>query len=136
MHPFHLCNVMRKQKLSKRACLKLFKRVGDDLAGLFILAMADSLAGQGKLKPAGMEKNLAVLLNTVITVYNENIHPILSKPRLLTGHDLIKVFNMVPGPLFSKIFDQLEIARVEGDVGSKEEALNWVGNYLQKKQQW
>jgi len=135
MHPFHLCNVMRKQKLSKKACLKLYKRVGDDLAGLFILAMADSLAGQGELKPAGMEKDLTELLSTVIKVYNENIHPTLSGPRLLTGYDLIKIFDMMPGPIFSKILDQLEIARVEGDVGSKEEALNWVSDYLRKKRQ-
>jgi len=132
MHPFHLCNVMRKQKLSKRSCLKICKRAGDDLAGLFILAMADSLAGKGEQKPEGMENELAGLLTYVLKVYDEDIHPALSGPKLLTGHDLIERFHLTPGPLFSTILDELEVARIEGNVGSRGEAMDWVRDYLRE----
>ena len=53
MYPFHLCNVRRKSGISKRACLKIWKKAGENLPGLFLLAMADSLAGQGEKKPRG-----------------------------------------------------------------------------------
>jgi poly(A) polymerase len=50
MHPFHLCNVQRSEELSPRAALKLSQRAGEKLAGLFLLAMADSLASEGREK--------------------------------------------------------------------------------------
>lgn len=134
MHPFHLCNVMRKQDLSKRACLKLCKRAGEHMGGLFILAMADSLACHGELKPQGMENELNQLLKKVLVVYDEDIRPILAGPKLITGHDLIEKFQLSPGPLFSKIFNQLETVRVEGDVETRDEAMEWVRDYLRANQ--
>ncbi len=130
MHPFHLCNVRRKQGLSKKACLKLSKRAGDDLVGLFFLAMADSLAGKGEMKPEAMEEELDHLLCEVLEIYNKDIAPTLSGPRFVTGKDLIEEFSQQPGPYFSQILDQLQEAQVEGKVKNRAEALTWVRNYL------
>ncbi|MBW1634841.1 MAG: HD domain-containing protein [Deltaproteobacteria bacterium] len=135
MHPFHLCNIERKGEVTKRAALKLCQRAGDLLPGLFLLAMADSLAGQGEKKPVGMEKEIAALLGKVLDIYEENIRPVLSGPRLLTGRDLIDSFDLHPGPLFSTIFARLEVARVEGEVANREQAMVWVDNFLQKQLQ-
>ncbi len=130
MHPFHLCNVRRTQGLSKKACLKLSKRAGDDLIGLFFLAMADSLAGKGESKPDEMEEELGQLLCDVLDTYAKHVAPALSGPRLLTGQDLIGEFSLQPGPGFAKILDTLQAAQVEGEVGSRAEALEWVRRYL------
>jgi len=130
MHPFHLCNVRRTQSLSKKACLKLAKRAGDDLIGLFFLAMADSLAGKGDLKPTAMEDELGVLLCEVLETYSKNIEPALYGPRLLTGKDLIDIFSLKPGPDFSRILDELQEAQVEGEVTDRPQALLWVEGKL------
>ncbi len=127
MHPFHLCNVRRKEGLSKKACLKLAKRAGEDLIGLFLLSMADSLAGKGSKKPEAMEEELSDLLCEVLETYNKNIKPALSGPRLLTGKDLIEHFALHPGPFFSELLNALQEAQVEGEVNSREEALQWIG---------
>lgn len=134
MHPFHLCNVRRKHGLSKKACLKLCKRAGDDLIGLFFLAMADSLAGKGELKPEAMEEDLVQLLCEVLEIYNKDITPALAGPRFVTGKDLIKLFSLQPGPSFSQILDQLQEAQVEGEVRDRDGALAWVRNYLKSGQ--
>ena len=134
MHPFHLCNERRKQGLSKKACLKLAKRAGEDLIGLFFLAMADSLAGKGDTKPEAMEEELSVLLCEVLETYSRDIQPALSGPRLVTGKDLIELFALQPGPRFSKILDSLQEVQVEGEVTTREEALEWVGEMLNKKE--
>ncbi|MHB8151215.1 MAG: HDIG domain-containing metalloprotein, partial [Desulfobulbia bacterium] len=47
MWPFHLSNARLRTGITRKACLRLVKAVGDDLDALFLLAMADSLAGQG-----------------------------------------------------------------------------------------
>jgi len=131
MWPFHLNNVMRREgDVTARACLRLAKAVGDDLPGLFLLAMADSLAGQGEEKPLDMEESLARLYARVVMIYNEHIRPVLTHPRLLDGHDLQELFGLVPGPRFSTIFNGLEEAAVSGEVVSREQALQWVRAYL------
>ena len=133
MHPFHLCNVRRNTPLSRRACLRLWKKAGDHLPGLFLLAMADSLACRGELKPEGMEEELAALFHDLQATIDRVIRPVVSGPRLVTGRDLIKRFNLSPGPVFAIILVELELAMVEGRVCSRKEALDWVEHYLQQK---
>lgn len=134
MHPFHLCNLqMEKGGITRRAAVKLCRRAGEDLPGLFLLAMADSLASRGELKPARMEDELASLYRAVRETYQQYIEPILRGPRLLTGRDLIEGFGLTPGPLFSEILAELEFARVEGVVVDRQTALAWVEVYLGEK---
>ena len=130
MWPFHLSNARLRTGISRKACLRLVKAIDDDLAGLFLLAMADSLAGQGPGKPEGMEENLAALLREVHGVYEEYIQPVFSNPPLVTGHDLIAVFALQPGPVFKDIIDGLVVAQVEGLVTDREQALAWVKIFL------
>ncbi len=132
MHPFHLCNVRRKQGLSKKACLKLAKRAGDDLIGLFFIAMADSLAGKGETKPDAMEEELGALLCDVLETYTRDIEPALNGPRFVTGRDLIELFSLKPGPVFSRILNELQEAQVEGEVRNREEALEWIREVLKR----
>ncbi len=131
MHPFHLCNVAREGKISRRAALKLCRRAGADLTGLFLLAMADSLASRGQKKPERMEEELRELFDSVQKMYDDHIQPVLFGPRLLTGKDLIEEFALVPGPLFTTLLYEIEMARVEGDVTDRRTALAFVAAYLQ-----
>ncbi len=129
MWPFHLNNALKKTGLTPKAYLRLIKTVGDDFPGLFMLAMADSLAGRGTGKPPGMEQDMASLFHEVETVYRQTIQPVLAK-RLLGGSDLIEIFGLEPGPKFREIFDSLESAQVDGEVQDREQALAWVKNYM------
>lgn len=129
MWPFHLNNARKKTGLTPKAYLRLIKTVGEEFHGLFILTMADSLAGRGTGKPPGMEEDMASLYQEVEDVYRQTIKPVLAN-RLLSGNDLIEVFGLEPGPEFREIFDSLESAQVEGEVQDKEQALDWVKNYL------
>lgn len=136
MHPFHLCNVRRLGRpLSRRAALKLCHRAGDHLPGLFLLAMADSLASRGEKKPPEMEDELLRLFNEVDEIYQAHIRPVFTGPRLLTGNDLIHTFGLSPGPQFSHILSELEVARVEGRVADREEACRWLETFLKCEKQ-
>ncbi len=132
MHPFHLCNVQRREEVSRRACLKLCKKAGENLKGLFLLAMADSLASRGDKAPEAMEKELVDLFCTLQEIIDHIIEPVLTGPRLLAGNDLIEIFHLEPGPAFSAILNELEIARVEGMVHDRQDAIDWVSNFLKK----
>jgi poly(A) polymerase len=135
MWPFHLNNARRKTGLTPKAYLRLIKATEGEFPGLFMLAMADSLAGRGTGKPPAMEEDVASLYSELDTVYQQKIQPVLDSPRLLDGSDLIELFGLQPGPLFKEIFENLENGQVEGQVNTRQEAIDWVRGFLQTDKQ-
>ncbi len=131
MWPFHLNNARKKDQLTPKAYLRIVKAAEEELDGLFLLALADSLAGKGIEKPLRMEAELFTLYTETKSTVSERIEPVLVSPPLLRGKDLIEL-GLVPGPLFSMILDDLEKARVEKQVNTKKDALKWVKNFIKK----
>ncbi|MDZ7641043.1 MAG: HDIG domain-containing protein [Desulfurivibrio sp.] len=129
MWPFHLNNARARQGITPRAALRLWRAVGEDLPGLFLLAMADSLAGRGGGKPPDMEKQLAALYSEVNRLVRQRLEPVLRRPPLLNGHDLQRWCGLSPGPLFKEILDGLQQAQVAGEVRDREQALAWVARF-------
>ncbi|MEW6221195.1 MAG: HD domain-containing protein [Thermodesulfobacteriota bacterium] len=131
MWPFHLANVRRRTgSVTPRAGLRLVKAHGDDLASLFVLAMADAQAGQGPDKPADTEAALAALFAEVDTLARERVRPVLAQPRLLTGRHLIDLFGLAPGPIFARILQALEEAQVDGRIRTRQQAEAFVRDWL------
>lgn len=92
--------------------------------------MSDSLASHGRLKPETMEQEIDGLFGQVYSEYVTLIRPVQKNAKLLDGNDLIREFNLEPGPLFRQILDELELAVIEKKVKNREEALNWVLQYI------
>jgi len=116
MRPFHLANVARGGNLTLRASIRMIRKAGDELPGLFLLSMADALAGQGVERIAGMEGELVDLYGHLEKVRCEHVEPVRSGSPLLTGNDLIAILHLKPGPIFKKILGAIEEARMEGTV--------------------
>lgn len=132
MWPFHLQNARMRTGVTPKAILKLGKASGDDLVGLFLLTMADSLAGQGPGKPMGMEEGVDRLFTDVFSAYQRQIKPLIAAP-LLTGKDLIRELNLTPGPVFKRILDGLLEARVGVPEMTRSEALDWVRDFCRQE---
>ena len=130
MRPFLLLPAFREGELTPRALGRLVRAARPDLPGLFALAMADSLAGQGPQKPADSETVLADLADAAYRFLKERLEPQERGPRLLTGHDLIKVLGLTPGPRFREILTAVEEAQWEGVIHSRQEALELARSLL------
>lgn len=126
MHPFHLCSSQDVQQLSAKAALKLYRRAGHLFAPLFYMALADSLASLGEGKPRDMEKQLQQLYSRVQKVYKENIEPMDKGPRLVTGHDVMTLCGVAPGPQVKAILAKIEELQVEGDLQTQGDAVRWL----------
>jgi poly(A) polymerase len=113
----------REGGLTVRALGRLVRAARPELPGLFALAMADSLAGQGAAKPADSETVLAGLADAAYRFLVDRLQAREGRPRLLNGHDLIGL-GLKPGPKFRRILTAVEEAQWEGAVKSREEALN------------
>ena len=132
MRPFFLANNQRQDNLTLKACLRLVKSIGEHLSGLFLLAMADALAGKGAGSPEAMEQEVAGLFYRLQQVEQENVAPVRTAPPLITGKDLIQELHLTPGPLFRRILEQVEEAHMEHIVTTREQALALAAQYVQK----
>ena len=101
MRPFLLLAAFRQRELSFRALGRLVRAARGELPGLFALAMADSLAGQGPQKPGDAEAALADLADEAYHFWKEKLEPQESQPRLLSGDDLVREFLWRPAPVFA-----------------------------------
>ncbi len=133
MRPFHLLKDFRHGGPSKRAMRRLLKETGPDYPALFLLAMADSMAGCGPLKPPDLDTVLAGLWEKIHAFYQELLRPIERRPRLLTGHDIQRIFGLSPGPIIGEAIDALEEAQVEGIVDTQKEAITWLRAWFNKR---
>lgn len=129
MRPFHLANLARDHQLTLRAAIRMIKKSGVELPGLFLLAMADALAGQGIERIKGMEEELVVLFQHLEQVRLTHVEPVRSASPLLTGKDLIDVLHLCPGPLFKRILTAVEEGRMEGSVRDYGDALRLAATY-------
>jgi poly(A) polymerase len=130
MRPFLLLAAFRERELSFRALGRLVRAARHDLPGLFALAMADSLAGQGPQKPADAEEVLADLADEAYHFLKERLEPQERLPRLISGHDLIGL-GLTPGPRFRQILTAVEEAQWEGAAHTREDALRLARRLLE-----
>ena len=126
MRPFLLLPDFQKGTLSGRAVGRFIKAARPELAGVFLLAMADSLAGKGALKPPDAENVLADFCDHVYLFMKERLEPMEQRPKWLTGADLIQELHLTPGPEFRQLLNAVEEAAIEGTIKSREDALNLV----------
>jgi poly(A) polymerase len=123
MRPFFLANNQRQGNLTLKACLRLVRTMGNELPGLFLLAMADALAGKGEGSPEAMEQEVADLFLQLLQVEEKHVAPVRSAPPLITGRDLIRELGLQPGPLFRTILERVEEAQMEHAVSTRAQAL-------------
>nr|WP_281382944.1 HD domain-containing protein [Dissulfurirhabdus thermomarina] len=134
MRPFFLLAQVRRGGPSRRAMRRLLTEAGADYPALFLLAMADSRAGRGPLKPPDLDRNLDLLWSRVHAFHEERMRPVAALPRLLTGHDLQEIFGLAPGPRIGRLLEALEEARVEGRVADREEAVRWLRRLVEQEE--
>jgi poly(A) polymerase len=129
MRPFLLLPLFVRGELTVRALGRLVKAARGELAGCWALAMADSLAGQGPLKPPEADRHLGELAEAAWRFYQEQLLRQARQPRLLTGDDLCAL-GLTPGPEFRRLLTAVEEAQWEGQVATRDEALALVRRLL------
>jgi poly(A) polymerase len=133
MRPFHLLNTLKFGGPTKRALRRLLKEISIDYPGLFLLAMADEMAGCGPLKPVDLHIKLSRVWKVVHEFYVENEDILSRGKRFLNGKDIQKILSVSPGPFVGKAINALEEAQVLGLIHTKQEAIDWLTNWHEKR---
>lgn len=132
MRPFFLANNQRQGTLTLKACLRLVRKIGNHLPGLFLLAMSDALAGKGEASPEDIEQEVAGLFARLLGVEEKHVTPVRRAPPLITGRDLIEELRLRPGPLFKEILENVEEAHMEQRISTRAQALALAARYREK----
>jgi poly(A) polymerase len=128
MKPLSLFKAYEKKTTPQRGFLRFYKNCGDNTPAVLLAAMADTKAKQNDITSQG--KDFISFIKKLIYDYFVNYLVVGAKPPLITGHDLIHVFGLVPSPLFKKILGYVDEARLTHAVETRSEALKLVKDYL------
>lgn len=108
---------------SRRAIFRYFRDAETAGLDVCLLALADHLAtydgpGDGDQWQQLLQV-IAALLGHYFNHYTETIAP----PALLTGRDLMAIFNLPPGPEIGRLLRLIQEAQAAGEIATRDEAL-------------
>ncbi len=116
---------LRKQKLTRRAIYRFYRRTGDAGPAVVLLALADALAVWGpKLSPSYWQ----ALLRTASALLEAYVHQreqVVAPPPLLSGRDLLAM-GIPSGPQIGRLLNALLEAQAAGEVTTAEEARAFI----------
>jgi poly(A) polymerase len=115
---------------TRRAIYRYFRDCGEAGVDILFLSLADHLATRGpNLNLAGWQEH-ARLVDYVLTQHAEQ-EKLVAPAQLVSGHDLINVFNIKPGPRMGQLLEAVREAQAAGEVATREEALALVRKRLE-----
>ena len=114
---------------TSRALYRFFRELEDDAVDTLYLSLADFLAARGPDLP--MDEWQAHCDRVAYALRHRAPQAALDQaPRLLDGHDLMRVFSLEPGPRFRPLLEMVREAQAAGAVSTKAEALALVQRTL------
>jgi tRNA nucleotidyltransferase/poly(A) polymerase len=123
IHSF--ANQLHRQKHgpSRRAIYRFFRDGGEAGIDLILLALADIRGMYGATLTAEIWKDYLDISHTLLENYWERPEEVVSPPRLLDGHELMKELNLPSGPIVGQLLEAIRENQAEGKIKDREQAL-------------
>ena len=119
---------------SPRAIYRYYRDLKDVAIDTLYLAIADYLAAKGpEVMPDDWSRH-ARMVSHILQTGSEQKTP--NKPnRLITGKDLIREFQLIPGPQIGNLLDKIYESQATGEIKTPEDALSLAAQYLSNNKQ-
>ena len=122
---WHLYPCQFSPTSSRKSVLKFFRRMGSETPDVILLALADRHSTLGpEMSGEKLEHDHQNHL-WLLERYFEEIST-LKLPPLLSGHDVMAILNIKPGPEIKEVLNALEEAQQLGEITTPEAARQWV----------
>lgn len=116
-----------------RAIYRYFRDTGDAAIDVLFFSLADHLATRGdNLDMANWQQHTS-LVNYILEQQSTQRNRI-APPKLISGHDLIRNFNLKPGPEVGRILEEIREAYACQEITTRDEALAYAGRLLSSKE--
>jgi len=133
MRLFHLLGNFNKGKLTFRAIYRLFLATGLNLTGLFLLGLADIIAGRGSQRPPDAEAKFIKFWESIIQLQKNKLTLSILAPPILNGKILMRRLRLTPGAKIGNLLKAIRHSQLNGKINNIKQALT-LANQLQKNQ--
>lgn len=122
-------NLANQKVITKKAVYRFFRDIGEDTPKMIVISLADH---RTYLK-SGLKSNDPVyklakeLLNSFL-----NKDKISSPPKLIDGHDVMRIFRIPPSPMVGEILEEVREKIAAGKIKTRDEAIEYL--YLKKRE--
>ena len=117
---------------SRREIYRFFRDAGETGVDVALVALADHRAVWGTGLEPERWAHLVRVVTLLLTHWYEQQERTIAPPKLINGHDLMERFGLEEGPRIGELLEAVREAQVVGQVRTREEALDWVAQILDK----
>lgn len=114
---------------SRKAVYHFFKDTQEAGVDVCLLSLADSMATYGPTLPQEKWKGLLDVVRVLLENWWEHPQETVSPSPLINGHDVMQALGILPGPRLGEILEAIREAQAEGQVTTRQEALEFALKY-------
>jgi poly(A) polymerase len=115
-----------------RAIYRYFRDTGDAAIDTLFFSLADHLATRGAdLNITSWQQHTAIV-DYMLTQHSKQKSE-ATPPKLVSGHDLIRNFNLKPGPEIGRLLEAIREAHACREITTRDEALAYADRLLSSK---
>lgn len=119
-------NVIDAPDLNEKVIMRYIRKMDSNVIDNIILAKADRLSARGEAITEDIIKANLNGLNKLLQFYLEQKDKIKPLPKLLDGFEIMEIKNIKQTPELGKIIRALKEAQINGDVNTKDEAIDFI----------
>ncbi|MSQ15488.1 MAG: HD domain-containing protein [Dehalococcoidia bacterium] len=110
---------------TSRSIYRYLRDLGPVAIDTIYLNLADHIAARGPMLLKESWKQHIAGVKYVLERYYEQLEKV-SRPRLITGHDIIARFNLKPGPEIGEMLDAVEEAQASDEISTIDQAFEYI----------
>lgn len=122
-------NIIVTEGLSDKTKMRYIRRMGDNVIDNIIVAMSDRLSARGEAITEEIVKNNITGLQSLLKYYLEIKDTLKPLPKLISGEEVMKIKNLKPSKELGEIIEALKEAQFNGEITTKEQAVEFVKQY-------
>ncbi len=122
-------NVIIAPDLNEKVMMRYIRKMEDNVIDNIILARADRLSARGIDVTDEMVSNNLDGLNKLLMFYLSKRETLEPLPKLLDGKEIMELKGLKPSPMLGEIIKALQESQLNGDVSTKDEAIEFVKMY-------
>lgn len=118
--------VVCSPELSDKIMMRYVRKMEDDAIDAIIIGKADRLSALGPEITEDMVNENLTMLDKLLKFYLDSLETLKPLPKLLDGNEIMGILNIKPSPQLGKILNELHEAQLNGDITTKEQAVEFV----------
>ena len=128
IRPLFLYLASENGSLGRNGRVRFFNRCGDLTLPIIVHTMADIMAKGESMQDR--DNGFILFCDDLLNAYIDYKDRQAAVPPLISGNDLIALFGLSPSPRFKTILNRVNERRLSGELATRDQALQWVGDYL------